>query len=60
LRRTTPHPKKGLQRMQELDIAFVLHDSELRQNLITARHIGMFRNPDVEAAFTVHESCHPF
>ncbi len=55
-----PTPEVSLQRMQELHIAFMLHDGELRQNLIAVDHIGMLRNPDVETAFTVHETYDPF
>src|ERR1044071_5743219 len=40
-----------LQRVQELHIAFVLHDDEFRQNLKTCAHLGMLIDPDKEAAF---------
>ena len=52
-------PEMGFQRMQKLRVAFVLHDGELREYLIAADHIGMLTDPDVKAAFTVHESCNP-
>ncbi len=54
-----PAPEVGLQRMKDLHIALVLHDGEFRQNLVTARHVGMFCDADLEAAFTVHEACNP-
>ena len=44
---------------KELHIAFVLHDGELREYLITASHVGVRIDADVEAAFTVHEACYP-
>ncbi len=41
-------------------IAFVLHNGELRKNLITAFQVGVTINPDMKAAFTIHEACDPF
>jgi len=52
-------PEVGFQCMKDLRIAFLLHDGELRQYLITAGHIGVAKHADVEAALTVHEPCHP-
>jgi len=51
--------KERLERMEQLHIALVLHDGELRQNLKAGAHLGMRIDPDVEASFTVHEACHP-
>ena len=51
--------KIRLERMEQLHIALVLHDGELRQNLIAGAHIGVRIDPDIEAPFTVHETCHP-
>src|SRR5687767_12629434 len=45
--------------MQELHIAFVLHDGEFREDLKTGAHLGMCIDPDVEAPFTIHETCDP-
>jgi len=36
--------------IQELHIALVLHDGELRKYLITASHVGVSIDADVEAA----------
>src|SRR5580765_6516695 len=52
--------KVCLDRVQELHIAFVLYDGELGQDLDSYRHAFMPRNPDMEAAFTIHETCDPF
>ena len=49
-----------LQRVQQLDVAFVLHDGELRQHLAVRPHPGMKCDPDMKTAFTVHETCDPF
>ena len=46
--------------MKELHIAFVLHDGEFRQDLITGLHVRMNIDPDMKTPFTVHEACHPF
>lgn len=50
----------GLDRMQELRIAFVLYDGELGQDLDSHRHAFMSSDSDMEAAFTIHEACDPF
>ena len=50
----------SLERVQNLHIAFVLHDGELRKNLIARLHVGMFVDPYVKAALTVHEPADPF
>ncbi len=52
--------KKCFRRMQQLDVALVLHDGEFRKHLAVRPHAGMSRDPDVETSFTVHESCDPF
>ena len=46
--------------MQQLDVAFVLHDGELRKHLAVRPHAGMNRDPDMKTAFTIHETCNPF
>ena len=48
------------QRVQQLDIALVLHDGELWQHLAVRPHVGMDCDPDMKTAFTVHEACDPF
>ncbi len=48
-----------LQTVQNLHIALVLHDSELRKYLIADFHLCVSRDTDVKAAFTIHEACHP-
>ena len=50
----------GLDRVQELRIALVLYDGELRQDLHSYRHACMPRDTDMKATFTVHEACDPF
>ncbi len=49
----------GLEPMQHLRIALVLHDSEFRQNLNAGSHFGMHTDPDVKAAFTIDEADNP-
>jgi len=49
-----------LDRVQELRIAFVLYDGELRQDLHSHRHALVSRDTDMKATFAVHESCDPF
>src|SRR5262245_25218081 len=51
--------KVRLQRVQRFHIAFVLDDSEFRQNLITGRHLGVSCDTHVKTAFTVHEARDP-
>ena len=51
--------KEILQRMQELDVAFVLHDGEFREYLKTGCHFSVGIDPHVKATFTVHEACNP-
>ena len=52
--------EESSQRVQQLDVAFVLHDSEFGQHLAVRSHTGMMRYPDMKTSFTVHESCDPF
>ena len=40
--------EETLQRMQQLDVAFVLHDGEFWQHLAVRPHAGVNRNPDVK------------
>src|SRR4029453_5431881 len=51
--------EKGFQAVQELNIAFVLHDGELGQNLKSCCHFRMGVDSHVETTFTVHESHNP-
>src|SRR5580765_8616959 len=53
-------PEVGLDRVEELRIAFVLDDGELGQDLNSHRHALMSSDSDMEAAFTIHEACDPF
>jgi hypothetical protein len=48
-----------LQGVKHLHIPFVLHDGELRENLIAALHVGMRIDSYVKATFTVHEPSYP-
>ena len=49
----------GFECVKHLHIAFVLHDGEFRKNLIASRHINMFIDANIKAAFTIHETCNP-
>jgi len=49
----------GLQGVQHLHIAFVLHDGELRKNLKPGAHLGMLVDPDMKTSFTIHETADP-
>jgi len=49
-----------LQRVQQLDVAFVLHDGEFRKHLAVHPHAGMNGNPDMKTTLTIHETCDPF
>jgi hypothetical protein len=51
--------EEGLQGVQELHIALVLHDGELRQNLSACSQVRVRIHPDVEAAFAVDKACNP-
>src|SRR4030095_15634391 len=53
-------PEVGLKRLHEPRTACVLHDGELRKYLVAGFRLGMLVDPNVKAAFTVHEACHPF
>ena len=48
-----------LECVENLRVALVLNDGELREHLVAAGHVGMRIDLDVEAAFTVHESRDP-
>jgi len=48
------------QRMQQPDVAFVLHDGEFGKHLEVHPHVRMNGNPNMKTSFTVHETCDPF
>lgn len=48
-----------LQGVQQLYIAFVLHDGEFWEYLVTQRHLRMTADGHVEAPFTIHKTCNP-
>jgi hypothetical protein len=50
----------GLDRVQELHIAFVLDDGEFRKNLNANLHVRMSGDTNMKASFTIHEACNPF
>ena|SRR5437867_5770604 len=52
--------KERLQRVQQPDIALVLHDGEFGKHLAARPHAGMNSNPNMKTTFTVHETCDPF
>ena len=52
--------EKLLQRVQQLNVALVLHDGELRKHLAMHPHVGMNRDSHMKTAFTVHETYNPF
>ncbi len=49
----------GFECMKHLHIAFVLHDGELRKNLMARCHVVMLVDANMKAAFTIHETCNP-
>ena len=51
--------EERLERVQQLNIALVLHDGELRQNLNSCCHLRMPADSDVKTAFTVHKAYDP-
>lgn len=51
--------EKRFERVEHLHIAFVLHDGELRKNLIANGHVNMCVDANMKAAFTIHETCNP-
>src|SRR5436190_11201459 len=51
--------EEGLQGMQQLRIARVLHDGELREHLITGGHIRVGVDAHMETTFTVYETRDP-
>jgi hypothetical protein len=51
--------KELLQRIENLDISFVLYDSEFRQDLVSHLHFRMLVDADVKAPFAIHESDNP-
>jgi len=51
--------EERLDRIEELNIAFVLHDGELREYLIARLHVVVWIDADMKTAFTVHEACDP-
>ena len=52
-------PEEGLESVQNLDVALVLHDGEFRQDLVAGFHPAVMTHTDVKAAFTVHETNNP-
>jgi hypothetical protein len=45
--------------VKHLDVSLMLHDGELREHLNPRRHLGMFYDPDMKAAFAVGEPDDP-
>ena len=52
-------PKELFERMQQLDIALVLNNCELRKHLESRSHLWVFVNADKETTFAVNKSNHP-
>ena len=52
-------PKEFFERMQQLDIALVLHNGELRKHFESGSHLRVSVDADEEATFAVNESNHP-
>ena len=52
-------PKEFFERMQQLDIALVLHNCELRKHFESGSHLRVLVDADEEATFAVNESNHP-
>ena len=54
-----PTAEERLERVQQLNIALVLHDSEFRKYLNAGCHPRMLTNSDVKTAFTIHKAYDP-
>ena len=52
--------EESFQRVQQPDVALVLHDGEFRKHLAAHPHAGMNSDPDMKTSLTVHETCDPF
>ena len=52
-------PKELFECVEQLDVSLVLHNCELRENLIARSHFRMAVDADEETAFAVNESDHP-
>jgi hypothetical protein len=52
-------PKESFERMEQLDIALVLHNCELKKHLESGSHLRVLVDADEEATFAVNESNHP-
>src|SRR5262245_46330653 len=48
-----------LERVQDLDVTFVLNNGEFRKNLNPGCHLRMNCNPNMKAAFSVYEASDP-
>ena len=51
--------EERLERVQNLDVSFVLDHGELRQDLNSRSHIAVSVDPDVEAPFAIHKAYDP-
>ncbi len=52
-------PKEFFERMEQLDIALVLYNGELRKHLESGSHLRVPVDADEEATFAVNKSNHP-
>ena len=52
--------KEIFKSIQQLDIAFVLYNGELRKNLKTSCHFIVSINSDMKTTFTIDKPCYPF
>ena len=52
-------PKELFECMEQLDIALVLNNCELRKHLESCSHLWVFVNPDKETTFAVDKPNHP-
>ena len=52
-------PKEVFERMEQLNIALVLYNRELRKHLESGSHLRVSVDADEETTFAVNESNHP-
>jgi len=51
--------EEPLERIEDLQVARVLDDAKLRQDLVTQAHLGMWRDADVEATLSIDKPHNP-
>ena len=59
IRSNHPAPKKVFESVEQLNIALVLYNRELRKHLESRTHLRVLVDADEETTFSVNESNHP-